>query len=55
MRTNRTIKARIMAVIALLAVFLTTTASSRTSKPECDLTGPSTMLTVCAYEVVTGK
>jgi len=46
---------RIMVSLALLVVFLTTTASSCTSDPSCDLSGPNTMVTVCVYNQVTGK
>ena len=54
MKTQRTIKSRIIIAIALVTLFITTTASSCGS-PECDITGPSTMMSTCVYRVVNGE
>lgn len=48
------IRKSVMMVI-LMVVFILTTASSCDDKSKCRIDSPDTMLTVCAYEIVTGK
>lgn len=52
MNSKRITRNRIAIAIALIVVFLSTTASS-CSSPSCDLLGPDTAVTTCIYGELT--